>query len=87
MDNWSKIEFICTSKLGVNLLVLDQLEFWRIEKLLQNYQESLEQEKKHNERQQREQEKQTSVSSSSQPNMGNMKIPKIAMPQMKMPKF
>ena len=83
MDNWSKIEFICTYKLGVNLLVLDQLEFWRIEKLLQNYQESLEQEKRQNDKQQKEQDRQAASSKSQST---DFKMPKMAMPRMPMPR-
>ena len=85
MDNWSKIEFICTTKLGVNLLVLDQLEFWRIEKLLQNYQESLEQEKRHHDKQQKEQDKQAAASKTT--STGNLKMPKMEMPRLNMPRL
>ena len=83
MDNWGKIEFICTTKLNTNLLVLDQLEFWRVEQLLKNYQESLEQEKKQHEKQQKEQEKQTNASKMAMP---KMKMPNISMPRLSMPK-
>jgi len=82
LANWGKIEFICTTKLNTNLLVLDQLEFWRVEQLLQNYQESLEQEKRQHEKQQKEQDKQSSKSPSS-----DFKIPKMTMPNMTMPRF
>ena len=81
MGNWGKIEFICTTKLGTNLLVLDQLEFWRVEQMLQNYQNSLEQEKKYHEKQQKEQEKQNA--SVKTPSMSDFKLPTMNMPKMK----
>jgi len=83
LDNWSKIEFICTTKMNVDLLVLDQLEFWRIEKLLQNYQESLEQEKRYHEKQQKEQEK---ASAGKTPSASDFKIPKMNIPKMNIPR-
>lgn len=83
MGNWGKVEYICTTKLGINMLVLDQLEQWRIEQLLENYRADVEEQKREQEKQAKEQEKQMSSSGAAtkQPKLPNMSIPKLSVPK------
>lgn len=80
MDNWSKIEYVCTTKLGTPLNVLDGLEFWRVEQLLANHQEAIDQERKQQEKQEKEQNRQAQSSS-----VPGMKVPKMNIPNIKIP--
>jgi sortase (surface protein transpeptidase) len=83
LDNWSKIEFIFAKNLpGITPMILDQMEFWRVEKMLENYEEFVEEENKRNKSQTTEQEKQYSKQSTP-----NVAMPKIEMPKFEMPRF
>lgn len=88
MGNWSKVEYICTTKLGINMLVLDQLEHWRVEQILENYKLDLEEQKKERDRQEKEQLKQMGSSNSSgQGAHKNPKIPPLNVPKLNIPKY
>jgi hypothetical protein len=91
LENWSKIEYIFTSKLHVPPSELERLEYYRIAFLLKEYQEDIE-------RQNREAEKQNksagTAKQSSQlpktpnlPSYGDYKMPKMEMPKMQLPTF
>lgn len=92
MENWFKIEFICTYKLNISPLELDQMEFYRIEYLLKNYEAALDEEEKHYNKQKKEQEKQQyqkpKPSDYKMPSSyGSFKVPKMDIPKMPTPKF
>jgi sortase (surface protein transpeptidase) len=65
------------------MLVLDQLEQWRIEQLLENYRADVEEQRREQEKQAKEQEKQMSSSGAAakQPKLPNMSIPKLSVPK------
>ena len=81
MENWFKIEFIFTKNLHITPLELDQMEFYRVEYMIQNYEEFIEEEKKQYKKQEKEQGMSFSKSSSS------IKAPNISVPKMNIPKF
>ena len=85
MDNWSKIEFICAKNLHISPLVLYQMDYWSVEKILMNYEEFIEEENKQQNKQKLEHEKEFKQSSYSTPTMPKWDMPKFEMP--KMPKF
>lgn len=87
MDNWSKIEFICAKDLNINPIILEQIEFWRIEKLILNFEEYINKQKEQQIAQEKEQSKQYAKQQTSQPktNYGGFNVPKMQTP--KMPSF
>ena len=85
MENWFKIEFIFTKNLNIDPLVLDQLEFYRIEYMIQNYEEFIEEENKRHEKQEKESNAQ--ISKQKLPNQGQFKMPTYKPPDVKMPKL
>jgi predicted glycosyl hydrolase (DUF1957 family) len=96
LTNWSKVEFVFTFKLGIPPPVLDTLEFYRVEMLLEDYEEYLKEEKKQHDEQTKEYENQKSdyKMPSAQDmyknvpkfdGMGNM--PKLDTPNFSMPKL
>lgn len=95
LENWFKIEFICTYKLNISPLELDRMEFYRIEYILKNFEEHLDEENKQYKSKQREYEKQyqqykPSTKDFKPPtgvNYGGFKVPKMDVPKIKAPKF
>ncbi len=92
MENWFKIEFICTHKLHISPLHLRELEFYEIEYLLKNFEEYIDEEEKQHKKQEKTQASQQS--SYQQPKMpkagndyGGFKTPKIDIPKISVPKF
>jgi hypothetical protein len=63
------------------------MEFYRLEYLLQNYEEFVEEENKQYKQQQKDQEGSMAKTSSSFKNLGQMKPPKFNAPKISMPKF
>jgi len=57
LTNWFKIEFILAYKLHLSPLDLDKMEFYRIEYMLKNYEESLDEEQKQYKGKQKEYQK------------------------------
>jgi hypothetical protein len=74
-------------------LDLDQMEFYRIEYMLKNFEEALDEEDKHYKGKQKEYEKQYQKSTPSQKdfkpstNYGGFKTPKLDVPKITPPKF
>jgi hypothetical protein len=68
-------------------LELDQLEFYRIEYMLKNFEDALDEEEKHYKKQEKEQEKsyKKQQSSMSPANYGGFKLPKVELPKINMP--
>ena len=87
MDNWNKIEFIFCHKLHVSPIDLQQLEFYRIQYILKEFEEYVERENREYEKQQREAEKQSKSYSKSSPNFGGFQVPKFDIPKFTPPKF
>jgi len=81
LENWFKIEFIFTKNLGITPLELDQMEFYRVEYMIQNYEEFVEEENK----QQKQQEKDQGMSFSK--GQGAYKPPKMVVPKISVPKI
>ena len=81
MENWFKIEFVCLYKLHLKPWELDQMEFYRIEYMLKNYDAQIKKENEEHEKQRRAQEKQSKTSSPKQPKMSGYKPPKINIPK------
>lgn len=84
MDNWSKIEFVCAKNLHLDPFVIRDMEFWAVEKMLENYEEFAEEEKRQYDKQKGEQEKD---SKQQMPSMSQSSMPKFDMPRFEMPKF
>ena len=91
LANWDKIEFLLMYKLQLNPLVLDQMEFYRIENLIANFEEQLQKENKEYEKQQKDQEKQIQESKKSvkpvSTNYGGFSVPKMPVPKMNIPQI
>lgn len=84
MENWFKIEFIFTKNLNITPLELDQMEFYRVEYMLKNYEEFIEEENKQYKKQQKEGE--MSFSKNKSPS-GQFTPPKMSVPKMTVPKY
>jgi hypothetical protein len=81
LENWFKIEFIFAKNLHITPSELDDMEFYRVEYMVMNYEEFIEEENK----QMKKQEKDQSMSmkqSSGQYKMPKMQVPKISVPKM-----
>ena len=52
MENWSKVEYALVRHLRMSLCDVDQLEFWRLEMLLDNHKDAVEEENRKNKTQQ-----------------------------------
>jgi len=89
LENWNRIEFLFAKNLNIHPLLLDEMEFYRIEYLLQNYEEFIKEENKQYKNQQKEQNKQMGSSKYSPPsiNYGGFKTPKLNIPKMNIPKM
>lgn len=91
MENWFKIEFICTHKLHINPLTLRDLEFYTVEYLLKNFEEYIDEEEKAYKNQEKSQQKQYQQQQMQQPkidkNYGGFKTPKIDIPKINIPKI
>ena len=85
MENWFKIEFIFAKNLHITPHDLDNMEFYRIEYMIENYEEFIEEENKNYKKQERDQEKQ--FSKNKPPATGDFKVPKMKVPDIKVPKF
>lgn len=86
MDNWDSVEFIFAFKLNINPIILRDLEFYSIQKILKKYEEHVDRENKEHEKQQREMEKHQKRASSSS-SFGNQSFPKIEIPKINTPKY
>jgi hypothetical protein len=86
LDNWNKIEFIFCHKLHISPIDLQQLEFYRIQYILKEFEEYVERENREYEKQQRDTERQSKMSNAS-PNFGGFKVPKFEVPKFDIPKF
>jgi len=88
LENWFKIEFIFAKNLHIIPSELDKMEFYRVEYMLQNYEEFIKEENKQATAQNKQQEKQMSSSKyGSKPNLGGYNVPKMSIPKMNVPKF
>jgi hypothetical protein len=84
LENWFKIEFIFAKNLHITPLELDQMEFYRVEYMIQNYEEFIEEENK----QMKKQEKDQNMSiKQSQAGMGQFKAPNMKIPNIQVPKM
>ena len=84
MDNWFKIEFVFAKNTNIDPLILDQLEFYRVEYLIQNYEESIEEENKQYEKYKKENEASISKTKHST-DFKQMKMPKMEIPKINYP--
>lgn len=87
MDNWNKIEFIFCHKLHVSPIDLQQLEFYRIQYILKEFEEYVDKENREYEKQQKMANAQTQNYKSSTSNFGGFKIPEFKMPNINPPKL
>jgi hypothetical protein len=86
LDNWNKIEFIFAHKLHISPIDLQQLEFYRIQYILKEFEEYVKKENDEYEKQQKEAERKSKTSSSSV-NYGGFKVPKFDVPKFDIPKY
>ena len=88
LENWAKIELVFAKNLHIVPSELDKLEFWRVEKLLEKYEEFIEEENKQHKDQQEQYEKQMKVSQS-QNNFAQPKFDQnsFRIPTMNIPKY
>ena len=90
MDSWNKIEFIFAHKLHIPPSEVERLEFYRIQFLLNEFEEYVKRENKEYEKQQRMMDKSGPSSFkplSMSPNMGGFKVPEFKMPNFPTPKL
>ena len=84
MENWFKIEFIFAKNLHITPSELDDMEFYRVEYMVMNYEEFIEEENK----QMKKQEKDQNMSfKKNQSNTSQYKMPKMQVPKMSVPKM
>jgi hypothetical protein len=84
LENWFKIEFIFAKNLHITPSELDDMEFYRVEYMVMNYEEFIEEENK----QMKKQEKDQNMSfKKNQPNTSQYKMPKMQVPKMSVPKM
>ena len=74
MDNWSNVELLFSLRLHITPRELDSLEFWRIETLLNKYDEYI---KKENEETTNQQKEYETKYKTQQPKMPDVKMPSI----------
>ncbi len=84
MENWFKIEFIFAKNLHITPLELDKMEFYRVEYMIENYEEFIKKENEQYKKQEKDQEKQYS---NHQPGTGQFKVPNMTPPKFDIPKF
>jgi len=84
LENWFKIEFIFAKNLHISPTELDKMEFYRVEYMIMNYEEFIEEENKAYKKQEKEQ--QVSFSKNNASNQ-QFKTPQIKMPNLSVPKF
>lgn len=77
MDNWSNVELLFSLRLHITPRELDSLEFWRIEGILDRYEEYIKKENEETTTQQKDYEKKYKLDT---PKMPEMKMP--SMPNM-----
>jgi len=82
LENWFKLEFIFAKNLHIPPSELDQMEFYRIEYMLENYEEFLKEEEKQYNSKQKENEISFSKNKISSGNF-KMTTPKINIPKIK----
>jgi exonuclease V gamma subunit len=80
LQNWPKVEVLFSKNLNTDPLVLDQLDFYRVENILTAYEEIVDEENKAQEEQQKKYEKELP-----QPEYGGFKVPKMDIPKINMP--
>ena len=90
MENWFKIQFICSHKLHLSPLDLRELEFYEIEYLLKNFEEYIDEEEKQYKKQEKEYKKDYSPQSMKpsipkQQDYGGFKTPKVNIPKVNIP--
>jgi hypothetical protein len=99
--NWNSIEFIFTFKLNINPEILDKLEFYRIENILQQYEDYINKENEEHTNQQKIAEKEYGKNKMQYdpnslgkniptPNYGGFQIPKmpsVSLPNISYPKI
>jgi len=78
LDNWNKIEFIFCHKLHVSPIDLQQLEFYRIQYILKEFEAYIDKENKEYEKQKRDADKQSKIKP---PNFGGFQMPKYELPK------
>ena len=71
----------------IDMTELDKLEFYRIEELLKNHEEFVNEENKRYDKQHKDQEKQFEQAKHQQSNYGGFKFPKVEIPKINIPKM
>jgi hypothetical protein len=84
LQNWPKVEVLFSKNLHTTPLELDQLAFYRVEEILNAYEEIVEEENKSQNEEQKKYEKQAQLA---QPEYGGFKVPKMDLPKMDLPKM
>jgi len=84
LTSWFKIEFIFSHKLHISPIDLQQLEFYRIQYILKEFEEYVDKENTEIERQKKEAERQSKSMNISQ---GTFKTPKFEVPKFDAPKY
>ena len=84
LQNWPKVEVLFSKNLHTPPLELDQLAFYRVEEILNAYEEIVEEENKNQADEQKKYEKQSQMP---QPDYGGFKVPKMDIPKVNMPKL
>ena len=79
LQNWPKVEVLFSKNLHTPPLELDQLAFYRVEEILNAYEEIVDEENKSQEAEQKKYEKQSQLP---QADYGGFKVPKMDLPKM-----
>ena len=87
MENWFRLEMIFAKELHITPTELDQMEFYRIEYILRDYEEHVKEQNKAYEEQQKKQEKEFSKHSPAKFSPTQMKPPKLEVPKFTIPKM
>ena len=74
-------------KLHLTPLELDQMEFYRIEYMLKNFEDALDEEEKHYKKQEKDQEMSYKKQQASMPSYGGFKMPSTNIPTPSIPKM
>jgi len=87
LDNWFKIELLFAKNLNITPVELGELEFYRVEYLLENYEAFVKEENKQYENQQKDYQKESTSQLPKQPKLDTPRLPKMDIPKMQYPKF
>lgn len=89
LESWSKYEFIMVKHLNMSFMDFDNLEFYRIQYLMDNYKEHLDKEKERQEKQEKEQQTKFDMNrfANDQKSMSKSMTSGMKMPTMNIPKF